>query len=92
MKKPIKFEDIKSQWMKDYDLGLEYEIALELIQARINAGLTQEEIAIRMGTTHSVVARLEAGRVLPSVKILTQYATATGKHLCISLEPSRNPR
>ena len=92
MKHPIKFEDIKNQWMKDVefrqayqDLELEYEISLELIQARINSGLTQEEIAARMGTTQSVIARLESGRGLPSVKTLASYAKATGKHLHLSL-------
>jgi transcriptional regulator with XRE-family HTH domain len=80
MKHSIKFEDIKSQWMKDSnfrkaydDLELEYEVALQLIQARMNAGLTQEEVAIRMGTTQSVIARLESGRTLPSVKTLSDY-------------------
>jgi DNA-binding XRE family transcriptional regulator len=93
MKNSIKFEDIKSQWMKDatfrkayQDLELEYEISLELIQARMNAGLTQEEIAERMGTTQPVIARLESGRVLPSVKTLSQYAKATGKHLHVTLD------
>jgi len=95
MKNSIKFEDIKSQWMKDatfrkayqdLDLELEYEISLELIQARMNAGLTQEEIAERMGTTQPVIARLESGRVLPSVKTLSQYAKATGKHLHVTLD------
>lgn len=74
------------------DLELEYELALELIQARMNAGLTQEEIATRMGTTQSVIARLESGRALPSIKTLSQYARATGKHLHISLEASKSPR
>ena len=90
MKNSIKFEDMKSQWMKDpdfrkayKDLELEYEIALQL---RLNAGLTQGEIAARMGTTQSVIARLESGRTLPSVKTLSQYAQATGKHLHIRLE------
>jgi ribosome-binding protein aMBF1 (putative translation factor) len=93
MKKVIQFEDIKNQWMKDpkfreayQELELEYEIALELIQARINAGLTQEELAVRMKTTQSVIARLESGRVLPSVKTLSHYAKATGSHLHVSLE------
>ena len=89
---PVKFDDIKSQWMKDPefkkaydDLELEYEIALELIQARMTSGLTQAEIASRMGTTQSVIARLESGRILPSVRTLSQYAKATGKHLHVSL-------
>lgn len=96
MSKFVKFEDLKSQWMKDpdfrqayEDLELEYEIALELIQARMNAGLTQEQVASIMGTTQSVIARLESGKVLPSVKTLSQYAKATGRHVHVrfSAEP-----
>jgi hypothetical protein len=59
MKNCIKFEDVKSEWMKNpdfrqayQDLELEYEIALELIKARVNADLTPAEIAERMGTTN----------------------------------------
>ena len=92
MKKSVNFEDIKQQWMLDpefkqayKDLELEYEIALELIQARITSGLTQEEIANRMGTKQSVIARLESGNSLPSVKTLTKYAHATGKQLHFNL-------
>ncbi len=94
MKDSIKFEDIKSQWMKDadfrkayHDLDLEYEISLELIQARINSGLTQEQIAVRMGTTQSVIARLESGRRLPSVKTLALYAKATHTRIHFNLVP-----
>ena len=41
----------------------EFELARELIAARMRAGLTQGEVAARMGTTQSVVARIESGRV-----------------------------
>jgi transcriptional regulator with XRE-family HTH domain len=62
-----------------YDaLAPEFEIARALIEARTDAGLTQEEVAKRMGTTQSVVARLESGRILPSIKTLFRYAEATG--------------
>ena len=88
MNKWINFETLKSQWMKDAEFSKEYEalelehkIALELIKARSKAGLTQEEVAQRMGTTQSVIARLESGVGLPSVKTLNKYAEATGKHL-----------
>ncbi|WP_010304087.1 hypothetical protein, partial [Candidatus Odyssella thessalonicensis] len=57
----IKFtdlDDLKKEWLKEpefvrayQDLEVEFEIALELIKARRQAGLTQEEIALRMGTT-----------------------------------------
>ena len=76
---------LKKKWMKDpafreaYDaLAPEFEIARALIGARTTAGLTQEEVAERMGTTQSVVARLESGRTLPSIKTLYRYAEATG--------------
>jgi DNA-binding XRE family transcriptional regulator len=55
----------------------EFEIARELIAARARAGLTQAQVASRMGTTQSVVARLEGGR-LPSIRTLARYAKATG--------------
>ena len=92
MEKWISFETLKNQWMEDADfnkeyeaLALEYKIALELIKARSKAGLTQEEVALKMGTTQSVIARLESGNGLPSVKTLNKYAKATGKHLELHL-------
>ncbi len=87
-----KIEDLKKEWMKDPDfqkaydgLSLEFQIALELIQARSDAGLTQGNVAKHMGTTQSVIARLESGKALPSVKTLQKYAEATGKHLELHL-------
>ena len=88
MIKLLDFDSLKNQWMKDSDfkkeyeaLELDYKIALELIKARSKAGMTQGEVATRMGTTQSVIARLESGAALPSVKTLSKYARATGRHL-----------
>ncbi len=88
MKEWIDFETLKNKWMeegefrKEYEaLELEYKIALELIKARSKAGLTQQEVAAKMGTTQSVIARLESGTMLPSVKTLNKFAQATGKLL-----------
>ena len=64
----------------------EYAIIRELISARIRAGLTQESVATRMGTTKSAVSRLEsAGRHSPSVSTLRKYARAVGCELEIRL-------
>jgi ribosome-binding protein aMBF1 (putative translation factor) len=53
-----------------YDaLADEFDLARELIAARVRAGLTQAEVAERMGTTQSVVARLESSARMPSVNI-----------------------
>lgn len=55
----------------------EFSLARELIAARVRAGLTQAELAERMGTTQSAIARLESGARLPSVKTLLRFAKAT---------------
>ena len=52
-----------------------------MIRARSEAGLTQEALAERMGTTQSAIARLEGGRVSPSVETLRRYAEDVGKRL-----------
>lgn len=65
----------------------EFAIARELIAARTRAGLTQHEVAKRMHTTQSTIARLESGRTMPSMRTLTRYAQATGSRTVITLEP-----
>jgi transcriptional regulator with XRE-family HTH domain len=76
----------------EYDAQAE-EFALldELLRARQRAGLTQAEVAARMGTKTPAVARLEAGggsqRHSPSVATLRKYAQAVGCRLEIKLQP-----
>ena len=64
----------------------EFEMARELIAARSRAGLTQGEVAERMGTTQSVVARLESGRRAPSMRTVQRYAKAVGARAVVHLE------
>ena len=67
----------------------EYTALNELLQARKQAGLTQEEVAARMGTTKSAVSRLEASirseNHSPSFATLRKYAHACGKRLVIKM-------
>jgi transcriptional regulator with XRE-family HTH domain len=70
----------------EYDrLGPEFEIAAELLRARMRAGLSQAELAARMGTSQSAIARLESGRTLPSAKTLLRFAEATGSKIELRL-------
>ena len=64
----------------------EFSFARVLIQARIKSGLTQKEVAERMGTTQSVIARMESGKPLPSLRSIQRYAQATGTKIRISLD------
>lgn len=66
----------------------EFALAREIIKARASAGLSQQELARKMGTTQSVVARLESGHHLPSMSTLKKLAKATGTKLSIHLEPA----
>jgi predicted transcriptional regulator len=63
---------------REFDaLEQEFAIASELIRARARAGLSQTELAERMGTSQSAIARLESGQTLPSTKTLLRFAEAT---------------
>ncbi|TVR57481.1 MAG: XRE family transcriptional regulator [Candidatus Competibacteraceae bacterium] len=89
-----KVRDLHEKWMDDpayreaYEaLEEEFTLASALIEARARAGITQEELARRMETTQSTVARLEGGRVRPSTRTLERFAKATGTRLKIIFEP-----
>lgn len=88
-----KVDDLHKKWSRDpqyraaYDeLGPEFDLARSLIEARMRAGLTQEQLARKMDTTQSVIARLESGRTRPSTKTLEKLARATKTRLKISFE------
>ena len=93
MTKTIPLSKLSDEWFKDPEfvrefdsLEEEFTLAQALIGARAQAGLTQEELAQRMGTTQSVVARLEGGRSRPSTTTLAKFAKATGTKLRVSFE------
>ena len=65
------------------------EIAREVIRLRMDAGLTQEEFAKKLGTTKSAISRLESGHHAPSVKTLGNIATTFHKTLSISFQPPK---
>lgn len=74
-----------------YDaLELEYELAGQLLKARTRAGLTQDAVAERMGTTKSAISRLEgSGKHAPSLTTLQRYAEAVGCSLQVRLVPQK---
>jgi transcriptional regulator with XRE-family HTH domain len=80
-------------YRKEYD-ALEEEFALiaAVAKARSRAGLSQAQLARRMKTTQSTVARLESGRGRPSTRTLGRFAKATGHRLKISFEPVRKKK
>jgi len=51
----------------------------ELARKRREAGLSQAEVAARMGTSQGAVSRIESGRALPSLVVLDRFARAIGR-------------
>ncbi len=91
----MKMKDPKARLMEDVEFRDEYaradgEYALikALVRARTATKLTQAELARRLGTTQSAVARLEGGRVSPYFATLRRYAEATGTWLTVRYVPA----
>ena len=89
-----KITKLHKSWMKEPTYRKEYEaleeefsIMAAIAKARRRAGLSQAELARRMKTTQSTVARLESGRSQPSTRTLARFAKATGHRLRISFQP-----
>ena len=87
----VPFNELRKKWRKDpkylkayEELDPEFALARELIVARVKAGLSQEELARKMGTSQPTVARLETGHK-PSLKTLERYAKAVGMKVDIHL-------
>ena len=89
-----RISDMHKKWMKERKyrkayaaLEEEFVLASAVMDVRNRAGLTQEELARKMGTTQPVVARLESGRTRPSMRTLERLAAATKSRLLISFAP-----
>ncbi|MEJ5081405.1 helix-turn-helix domain-containing protein [Ochrobactrum sp. MYb379] len=84
--------DLKKRLMSDPEFQKEYEkadadfaLVEALVRARTDAKMSQADVAKRIGTTQSAIARLEGGKVSPSISTLRRYAEATGSKLQINL-------
>ena len=94
MRNTIPAREAFARWMQDPEFVKEYDALEEefaranmVIGARAHANLSQAELAERMGTSQSAIARLESGRFKPSTRTLEKLAAATGMRLRIVLEP-----
>ena len=93
-----KLSTLKKKWLKDPNVksaynqhALEFAIAQQLISERLKANFTQKDVAQRMGTTQSVVARLESGAQLPTIKTIERYAHALGKFPELRFKSTSHP-
>ena len=68
------------------------ELASELVSLRHEAGLSQTEVAARMGTSQSAVARLESGEADVRLSTLDRYVAALGRELDLRVSHDRASR
>ena len=72
---------------EEYDaLGPQYEIIRAEIKSRKAAGMTQKELAERMGTVQANISRFESGNYNPTLAFLQKMARSLGKTLKITME------
>jgi HTH-type transcriptional regulator/antitoxin HipB len=71
---------------KDYDKHFEtFKLGVLLKQARIEAGMTQEQIAQQLQTTKSVISRMENHATDIRLSTLEKFAKAVGRHIHVAL-------
>lgn len=78
LKEELKDQAFKAAWD---EFELECQVADLLVKLRAETGLSQEELARRVGTTQSAIARMESGKVVPRLESLAKIARACGKRL-----------
>jgi len=100
VKKTAFMQWIDGQLEKSVDLRREVDVLVngmkleqDLIALREQLGLSQRDVAKRLGTSQPYVAKIESGRIKNlGVKTLVKYARAVGGSVTIRIEPRRAPR
>ena len=77
----------KPEVREEYErLGPQYEAIKAAVASRREAGLTQKQLAERMGTAQANISRFENGNANPSLEFLQKMAACMGKKLHVSFE------
>lgn len=82
-KKYTSLAEIHTKWMKDSkykkayeELELEFALIRAILDARIHKGVTQKELAEKIGTKQSSIARFESGKYNPTLSFVQKLANA----------------
>ena len=79
----LKDEKIKQAYEK---LGPEFSVIEMIIKKRTERGLSQKELAKKLGTKQSAISRLERGMINPTMTFLNKLAFVFGKKLIIEFK------
>lgn len=81
-KELLKKPGVKAEYEK---LAPKYALISNLIDVRLRKGISQADLAKKMGTKQSAIARLESGRANPTVDFLDRISSALGSKLEIQI-------
>jgi ribosome-binding protein aMBF1 (putative translation factor) len=87
------YKELKNRLLKDREIRKEYNaltpefaIAQAVIKKRLEKGLTQSQLAKKIGTKQSAISRLESGNYNPSISFLEKIAKALNLNLSVSMD------
>ncbi|HIZ55934.1 MAG TPA: helix-turn-helix domain-containing protein [Firmicutes bacterium] len=93
------WKDVEAEFLKDPETKAEfealrpqYEIISQIIKARNEQGLTQEDLAARTGLQRSNISRLESGNYNPSIELLARVARGLGLELHVEFRQPHSTR
>lgn len=86
------YKQFKTELLKDKEIdkaykefGPEFDLIVAIIKKRVEKGLTQKELAKKIGTKQSAISRLESGDYNPSIAFLRKVASALGARMKITI-------
>lgn len=82
LKKRLKNPAFKKEWE---DSEVEYQLGCRLIEARLKRGLSQRDLAKKVGTSQAAISRIESMNGNPSLSFLKRISAALGSKLQISI-------
>ena len=89
----ISFDSLKEELLEDEEFKVEYdklkpryEVISQIIEARKEKNMTQEDLAKKVGTQKSNISRLESGNYNPSLDLLIKVARCLGKDLQVQIK------
>lgn len=91
-RKMIKFEDWEANKLKDEEFVAaagELEPGYQIARLRVKEGLTQKELAEKVGTRQPAIARIENGTSAPTLTSLKKISEALNARVCIQLVPKQ---
>ena len=73
------------------ELSKRQKIISQLVEARLEQGISQAELARRLGIRRSGISRLESGAQNPTLDMILKIASALGKDVSLKLNDSEEP-